>query len=279
MLNGWELLLKAQILKNNNEDLKSIYIEDKDAKKKNGLPFRKPKYKKNSSGGYRTKGINTLINQENIIDVTLKKQLKALIEIRNCCSHLVLSPVSKKTTLTVFAASLKSYMAHLRLEFGEQIEDELYLIPIALNIPHHFSSSIDHAEEYALLDYISKAHKSTPLSSQHQICVDVEIKFIRSEKGVKVSRSKDGIPIFTDSEEVFMNLYPWSYKEHLLPALKKYSNFISNKRFHSVKKELEQEEKFCGTRYLDWNKKSGSWKRFYNPNIVKELEKRLGLEK
>jgi hypothetical protein len=277
MLNGWELLLKAQVLKHNNEDLKSIYIEDKRAKKKNGSPYAKPKYKRNGSGNYLTKEVAMLVNQENMLDEALKEQLKTLIEIRNNSSHLVLSPELKKVTLTVFTASLKSYMEHLRVEFGEKIEDNLYLIPIALNIPDHFSGKIDHSEETALFNYIQNAQKSVSKESKHQICLDIDIKFNRSKEGIKVVKSTEGVSISIDSEEAFKNAYPWTYQGDLLPKLKKYSNFKMSRKFHDIMKELESNEEFSRIRYLDWNKKTGQKKRFYNSKIVQELEKQLGL--
>lgn len=40
MVNAWELLLKAKILQDNNNDLKSLYIIDKDQKRKNGTAFK-----------------------------------------------------------------------------------------------------------------------------------------------------------------------------------------------------------------------------------------------
>ena len=52
MTNAWELLLKARILQNNNNDLTALYIKEK--VKGRGGPWR---YKRNRSGNKMTIGL------------------------------------------------------------------------------------------------------------------------------------------------------------------------------------------------------------------------------
>jgi Protein of unknown function (DUF3644) len=53
MLNSWELLLKARILKQNNNKLRSIEVWEK-ARNKSGLPGKKLKKKLNRAGNAMT---------------------------------------------------------------------------------------------------------------------------------------------------------------------------------------------------------------------------------
>ena len=40
-----------------------------------------------------------------------------------------------------------------------------------------------------------------------------------------------------------------------------------------IKRELEKDINYCGIRYLDFNNKTGTKKKFYDPNIVTEFDK------
>ena len=75
MVNAWELLLKTRILHKNKNKLESIYIVDSNKTRKDGKPFKSPKYKTSRSGNYLT------------IDVT-----NAIKEIINCVHHRTYLP-------------------------------------------------------------------------------------------------------------------------------------------------------------------------------------------
>lgn len=280
MTNAWELLLKAKMVKESNGRLNSIWVIDNQAKRKDGKPFAKPKYKTNKSGNQITLGLTALIGSEQDFDEPLKKQLKILAEIRDDAVHFVLSDALKKSILSVASATLKSYIIILQEKFDDRIDEQLYLLPLALNMPKHFSGTVNQNEEKNLLNYIANQHESVKNKSKHQICIDIDIKFSRSKDGgILVESSKDGLPVMMDSEEIFQNKYPWTYKDGLIPKLKEFSNFKQDKQFHRVKKTLEKNKQYCDIRYLDLNKKSGSKMKFYSPNILKEFKNKLNLKK
>ncbi len=54
IVNAWEILLKAKIVADNNGKLKSIFVIDKQAKRKDGQDYKKPKFKKNRAGNELT---------------------------------------------------------------------------------------------------------------------------------------------------------------------------------------------------------------------------------
>ena len=43
--------------------------------------------------------------------------------------------------------------------------------------------------------------------------------------------------------------------------------------FRSIINELEKNPNYCGERYLDFKRKKGGKKIFYDPNIVSEFDK------
>ena len=53
---------------------------------------------------------------------------------------------------------------------------------------------------------------------------------------------------------------------------KRYKNFVINNKFYAHKK-LERNDKYCGERFLDFIKKSGTSKKYYSADILKEFDK------
>jgi len=156
MVNAWEVLLKAKILKDNNNKLISIYVIDKDKTKADGTPYKSPKYKTNRAGNFLT------------IEIT-------------------------------------------------------------------------------------KAIKALP---------------------VRYSTATDALPVTVDSEEKFINKYKWTFRDHLIPHLReRYEDLKLDTQFRKIIVELEKDINYCGVRYLDFNNKKGTKKKFYDPNIVTEFDK------
>jgi hypothetical protein len=54
---------------------------------------------------------------------------------------------------------------------------------------------------------------------------------------------------------------------------KRYSDFVQNDAFYKAKKKLEANKSLCHVRQLVPGKKKGIATRFYNPNIISELDK------
>ena len=86
MVNAWETLLKAKIVFDNKNDLKSIQSIDTSAKKKNGEPFKRPKYKVNRSGNYMTIDIFSAIKKLDLHE-RLGENIELLVEIRDNAIH------------------------------------------------------------------------------------------------------------------------------------------------------------------------------------------------
>lgn len=61
MVNAWELLLKARILQESKNNLKSIYVIDSNKTRKDGKPFKYPKFKTSRSGNFLTIDITNAI--------------------------------------------------------------------------------------------------------------------------------------------------------------------------------------------------------------------------
>jgi len=74
-------------------------------------------------------------------------------------------------------------------------------------------------------------------------------------------------------EETVLKAYPFEYSDLVKELGRRYSDFKINPRFHSLKKELAKEDKYCRTRYLDYKSKTGTKKDFYSLAIIEEFDK------
>ena len=70
------------------------------------------------------------------------------------------------------------------------------------------------------------------------------------------------------SEEDILKNFPWNYGELTQRLKLRYTNFKVNNDYHKIRKTIENEQKFCRTRYLDPKKKNnGQQKKFYSTGI------------
>jgi hypothetical protein len=284
MVNAWEVLLKAKILKDNNNKLKSIYVIDKDKTKADGTPYKSPKYKTNRAGNFLTIEITKAIKTLNL-EERLAENILLLTEIRDNAIHFFNeSKLFEKKVLEIGTASLKSYVECVNEWFDYDLSQyNFYLMPLSFYHPHEwesFSFNKEDKQHQNLLKYIAEKEKKFPSNTKtkHNISLILETKFVRSQSikaiPVRYSTETDAVPVAIDSEEKFMNKYKWTYKDDLFPHLKKrYIDFKQDRRFFEIKRELEKDINYCGIRYLDFNNKTGTKKKFYDPNIITEFDK------
>jgi len=87
IINAWELLLKAKILKDNKGKLQSIYVQDR-KKTKEGEPIKRFYPKRNRCGNPLTLEINGALEKLQMSE-TLKENIRLLIEIRDNSIHFM----------------------------------------------------------------------------------------------------------------------------------------------------------------------------------------------
>jgi hypothetical protein len=270
LINAWEILLKAKIVKDGLENMESLYIQDKD---------NKVDFVKSRSGNYRTISIGKAINVISL-DEILKANLFVLIELRDNAIHFRNeSPILNTKLLEVGTASLLSYLEMCKEWFNKDLSKyNFYIMPMSFFHAHElqsFSVNNDTIQNQNLLRYIGNKEKKFPHDplSQHSISLRLETKFVKSKMQIDPD-NPDAISVIIDEEDVFRKTYTWACKENLVPELnKRYTDFKVNPHFWSLLKELKQNQKFCRVRYLNTKTKKGSKQEWYNPNIVHEFDR------
>lgn len=268
MVNAWELLLKAKVVRDNGEDEVSIQQKTKD-----GATIS------SRSGNPKTITIGEAIDRVDL-DQVLADNLFALIEIRDNSIHLLNDGhLLNVKMLEVGTASLRSYLTISQEWFGLDLSRyNFYLMPMSFFHPHEMTSySINQApaQHQSLLRYIASLEDkhATDEEQPHSISLHLETKFVKSKLRYAPD-DPNAISVKVDAEEAFQQKYRWNYTDHLLPKLReRYSDFSPNAKFNALRKHIELNEAYSKIRPLDWTKPNGQTKRFYCPDIVKEFDK------
>ncbi|WP_339841264.1 DUF3644 domain-containing protein [uncultured Maribacter sp.] len=270
LINAWEILLKAKVVRNGLENMESLYIPDKNTI---------GNFVKSRSGNYRTITIGKAINLV-ALDETLKANLFVLVELRDNAIHFRNeSPILNTKLLEVGTASLLSYLEMCKEWFKKDLSKyNFYIMPMSFFHPHElqsYSVNNDSIQNQNLLRYIGNKEKKFPHDplSQHSVSLRLETKFVKSKMQIDPD-DPDAISVIIEEEDIFTKTYTWACKENLVPELKKrYNDFKVNPHFWSLLKELKENPKFCRVRYLNTKTKKGSKQEWYNPNIVHEIDR------
>lgn len=287
-INAWELLLKAKILKEASNKLSSIYAKEHRTNV-DGSKSEKKYVKKNRAGNPGTVGLYKAmarLSEEYSVnlDSSCGENIDLLVEIRDNAVHFKNDDklLSKKVQ-EIGTANLKNYLALIKMWFSYDLSEyNFYLMP--LSFFHDFDSadaiqmSKSTAESKALLLYISEKEKehSTAPTSQFNLTLKLKTKFIKSSDTdallVKYSEEPNAVAVTIKEESVREN-YPWDYQELTRRLRGRYQDFKQNRQYNLIMRGLKTNKKLCNVRHLDPGNPKSAKKEFYNPNILKELDK------
>lgn len=285
MVNAWETLLKAKIIKDNANRLQSVYVTDESARTKAGTKYKFPKYRINRAGNFMTIDIFNALKRLNLNE-RLRSNIELLVEIRDNSIHFFNdSKLFEKKVLEVGTATLKSYVQCVTEWFNYDLSKyNFYLMPISFFHPYEmesFSINAEDKQHQNLLNFIAQYEHTYPSDEEqiHNISLRLETKFVRSSSMDGFSFRYDNedphaINIKLTEDESYVRNFPWSYKEDLIPRIKnRYVDFKHNQSFNNLMKKLEQNNQLCKRRYLDVVNKKGTARKYYSTNILKELDK------
>lgn len=282
-LNAWELLLKAKVLKDGDNDVKVIRVYEA-RKTKAGIPSKKLYLKRNRAGNPQTISLGAcLISLEKSsakLGPEIKGNLIALTAVRDNSAHYIsASPVLAKQVLEISSASVKNFVIIAKQWFGRDFSDSLSLfLPLSfVNGTKEVESVVVTADESRLIKYLQQlAASDSKSTSPFAVAVRLQVKLERSSLAtasrVEISKDPDAVKV-TLSEEDIRDKYPWDYKELAKRLNERYSDFKQDKKFHALRKPLQNNEKYFKTRYLDIGNPRSPKKDFYNSNVLLIFDK------
>src|ERR1022692_198683 len=170
-LNAWELLLKAKLLAENENDPRCLYVYEK--RQLTGGELSKKSYLKcNRAGNVMTVGVPACIVrlQEKRITVppAIQKNLEALTEIRDNAIHYVNAGHQlSKQVLEIGTACLRNFIELGKLWFSLDLSNyNLYLMPIGfMPSPDPATAIVTSADEKNVVAYLAAMMRAEPDAS------------------------------------------------------------------------------------------------------------------
>jgi hypothetical protein len=293
MLNAWELLLKARILKENKNRLRSIEVWKRKANK-TGLKRKKLVPKRNRAGNILTIGVGAaaaIVRKytKDTVDQPAIENIALLTEIRDNAIHFHnVGKGLRKLVQEVGAATLRNFAYAAKTWFAQDLSSyDFALMPIAFESPAGIIQTIfpDDAKGPAakVRRLITDAKRAFPFdpAKAFNVGVEVELRFIRkaSDHAIAVRvvpGDPNALPV-TITEEDARKAFPWTYNDLRRALRKRYANFKENETFHKIRKPLERDTRYCHVRKLDPSNAKTAKQKFYNPNIIGEFDRHYGL--
>ena len=214
------------------------------------------------------------------LDPNAWANIQALCEMRDSSIHFYNRSGAFPVRLQeIGTASLKNYVAATHSWFGRDMSEfNFYLMPLSfLILPQHTSAIILNNEEKNFLSFVEGLdNNEEDGSSPYSVTVNIDVKFTRSKAkdalGVQISNDPNA-PAVRVTEEQVRQKYPWDYDKLTAECKARYSNFKQDRNYHRLRKKLQDDKRFGHVRLLDPDNSKSSKKPFYNPNIMREIDK------
>lgn len=274
--NAWELLIKAKWLKDNNNKISTLYVKIP-KKKKDNSPSKKLEPKISRSGNPITHEILYLIKKMNersvVVDANIQRNIELILEARDCVIHFYTDDfMLNKRIREVGLASLENYIYLVKEWFDVEVgEFGFSLLPVSVIDTSKSVKSQPSVQEKAFLSLINRYISEQSENSDRKVSLEVDIAIKRGTPSASIETVAidPSSPIKVSISEVdIREKYPWTNATLLKSLRKRYSNFIQDKNFYKLKKQMCSSPSFSHERKLDLNNPKSPKQRFYSPNCV-----------
>lgn len=287
MVNAWELLLKARVLALNGNKLGSICAWEHRSLK-SGKKGRRRVVRRNRSGNPMTIGIpralDILIDSgETVLLGPCQQNVLVLMEIRDNAIHFRHDDAHLgRKVQEIGTASLRNYLALVSRWFDYDMSRyNFYLMP--LSFYHEFESAVSHSvhppsQQLAnLLAYIAEQETTFPSDEEKEfnISLRLETRFVKTPGPDAVPFARVGTPSHITinlSEEEALKKFPLDYDALTTALRRRYSDFAVNEKYHTLRKQLADDSRYCRTRLLDPSRPKGLRKQFFSSEIIKQFD-------
>lgn len=292
ILNAWELLLKAKLLADHNNNPRCLYVYE-GRKRADGKPSRMRYLRRNRAGNVQTASLGYCVTQldktqASRLSPAVKVNLDALVEVRDNAVHYMNASLQlAKQILEIGTAAVKNFIELAKRWFKHDFSQyNLYLMPIGFISGPAVSTGINlSADEQKLIAYLGKLTTDPGLTTSatggFHVALELNMTFKRSpsDAAFAIALTNDpSAPKVLLSEEDVRKRYPWTYHDLTKRCKQRYDGFLQNDAFHAVRKPLLNDERFTKSRYLDPGNPKSARKDFYSPSILGELDKHYALK-
>lgn len=285
---GWELLLKARLLKEGNNVVKCI-CETGPATRRDGTPGKRTVVIKNRAGNPKTITLGAALQRTielpiQPLELACKMNLLLLTEIRDNAVHFMNEDRELAVKVhEIGAASLVNYVRIVHDWFDHSLQTYRFaILPLsfdgvstALALPAKRS-----AQAANLLAHMKEACANVLPSSDGRFTVSLQVatKIVGSRSTdavpVKMGKGPDAVKVEM-TEEQFRERWPHDYARLLALLKSRLPEMKQNNAFHALKRSLETDENFARVRLLDFNNPKSSKKTYYGVAMVDAMAARL----
>lgn len=286
MINAWELLLKARIVRERGGKVSALW-ELQPRRKKDGQASKLKAYKRNRSGTPLTIGLERAYSivagyPRHRVDKNCIANIEALIGIRDNATHFVVSDAALRKGLTeISLAAVRNYVLAAQDWFNVSFSDlNIASMPLTFDLDHKQVEAVAHkSPEHVtrFLSYMEELRESAADEvSDFAVSIRVNFDVIKNRENAAVTaalvRDNPDLTLGIDGDKLPAG-FVTPYRELLRKLQDRYSDFSQNGTFHDIMKPFKTDERYCYNRYPDPEKKAGTPKQFYNLNILRELDR------
>ena len=280
-INAWELLLKAKVLIENSNRLRSLHVFEHRIRA-DGTKTVKRYPKLNRAGNHHTIGMSAAISHLEAKSATrlpaeVRGNLEALLEVRDNAIHFENAGFSlAKQVLEIGTACVRNFIELAKRWFGQDLSAySLYLMPIGFLSARAATAISVGGNEGKLVSYLrnlsAAQNTTTSGAADFHIALDVNLSFKRSATDAVSTFALTNDPsapnVFLTEEDI-RSKYPWDYKQLLTACRSRYRDFKESQEFHALRKPLLEDTRFARMRFLDPGNPKSSKKVFHSPNIL-----------
>jgi hypothetical protein len=186
-INGWELLLKAKWLAEQNNQLQCLYILEPRTKR-DGSRSKKLRIKLTRSGNPFTHSLDFLAKKlvdTGALDRNAWANIQALLEMRDSSIHFYNRTGAFPVRLQeIGTASLKNFVTATKSWFKRDMSEfNFYLMPLSFVVlPQRAQAVVLNSEEKKFLAFVEglEPSKSDP-TSPYSVTVNIDITFTKSK--------------------------------------------------------------------------------------------------
>ena len=280
-INSWELLLKAKYLKDNRNNIRTLYVKEPVVNKAGNKSKRK-RIKLTRSGNPFTHSIDFIAKkliEKGELDQIVLNNIMALLELRDSAIHYYNYSFSFNVRIQeIGTASLKNYVSLYKKWFGKDLSDyNFYLMPLSfVHAEKENDVLLLNYEEKNFFKYVDDLEDQSEENSEFSMALNIDVKFSKStsKDAIKVALSKDSSAIrITLTEEQIRAKYPLDYRQLTAKCKARYTDFLQNNDYHQNRRLYENDSKCAYTRYLDPDNKKSGRKTFYSETMLTMLDK------
>lgn len=248
IINSWELLLKAKIIKDNNNNLNSIFI----------YQYGKPKVSR--TGNNLTIDIVNAIRMLSLDD-SVYENMKILLEIRDSAVHFYNDEDIARVIYTLGAASIKNYQKLVKNWFDKSLLDyNFYILPLGFSYPFKTISLVDLKSKPEavknLLTMVDETKSKVNEAENFFFTCEIPIKVISAKKiiedpdiTVSIDQEAENATVIIKNKSL-VDQYPLTYKEIQKKVRLEVLNY-NYKKFREIISNMKGNKKYSVYNFRD----------------------------